>query len=587
MELRAQFGFFTAMQVVSGNEHRIDIFAFSAFEADEQQFSNAEIGGGTYIATGVPWCYDGEQGHEIGFSHRPQHSAGEIVGSALAAGPPYLAAMDYYIAMTWESVDAMGRVSQSAPSKHGPITIAANQVLQVTYRSLGPTSHPSARVVLWSSNDGGLNYYRSSQVFPNRLTETTDSTVAVDPVVMFPAGAPTLYTDAKILSNAPLSAARFACEWQGRLWLANDDLVWPSREVIPNEDPSFNESMQFRLPVYVTGLGSLDDRLVLFCADRIYWIAGDGPTDTGDGGSFSQPQRTPSDFGCVNARSIVRVEKGLLFQSRRGIELLDRGMNTVLISGGVDRLLRENGYSDIVASSFDPQCQIARFIVRNPSTEGRLVLCWHTAFELWTTHDVPRANATPTRTACAFGLVHALGVNWMALNDPAGYEDAPQSKIVMEWQPSSVLAIRHMDGPLPNGYWYGIAVETANVKLDGLLGFARIWRAYVNVKNRHPSTGLSIGYALDYSSSMVGSRVWTTAADMATGATQSSAHWMYAVHLDRQQAYAIRLNITELQETGLPPLVPPENNTYMTLVGFGLEYGQKPGTGRGAEGAKK
>jgi len=580
--------FFTVIPVVSDNtDHKLALFSISASEYDKQQYSGALLNGSLSIASGVPWLYDGDQGHELGFSHRPQSDAGEITAASVAVGPPYLAAATYYVAMCWEATDSKGNISRSAPSHFGPVVIGANANLSVTFASLGPTSHRNVRPVVYVSNDGGLNHVRSRQILTNATAELADATVNLDPVLLFVSGMPTLYTDQSILSNAPLMAARFACEWQNRIWFMSDNIVWPSREVIYGEEPSFNEAMQFRIPANGSGMASLDDRLILFTRDRIYWIAGDGPTDTGEGGSFTQPQRVPSDFGCIDARSIVRCEKGILFQSRRGIELLGRALETTLISGGIDRYLREYGYTEIVASSLDPKNQIARFILKT-TTGAYVVACWHVLFGLWTTADVPRSDALIGRGNLPFGLAHALDRNWMTLNDRAG-ETTPIEPLLLEMDLIDAIGTRYMDGGTPGtGYWYGCTIETANVKLDGLLGFARLWRVYVEVKNKQSHTGIRIAYCLDYSPSLTGaSRSWTTLADLGSGQVNSAYHHMFAVHIDRQQCSAVRLFVEEKQETGLEPPAVADVNTYMTFVGFGVEFGQKPGTGRGAERSKK
>jgi hypothetical protein len=527
--------------------------------------------------------YEGDRGHELNFSHRPQSSAGEITAASVAVGPPYLAATSYYVAMTFEAIDSQGNVSRSAPSKTGPIVIGANANMSVTFASLGPTSHRNVRPVVYVSNDGGINYHRSKQVLVNSTTEIADTTVNLDPALLFVAGVPTLYTDAKIMSNAPLMGARFACEWQGRICLMAENMIWPSREVIYGEEPSFNESMQFRIPSNGTGMGSLDDRLILFTRDRIYWIAGDGPTDTGEGGSFTQPQRIASDFGCIDARSIVRCEKGLLFQSRRGIELLGRGLETTLVSGGIDYLK----FYEVVASSLDPRNQIVRFIMATPTVvKSYTVACWHVLYDVWTTHDVPPMVAG-MGTNVPFGLVHALSRNWMTINDVAGLS-VPVEALAMELESTDTSFGTYVDGALSAsaGYWYPITVQTANVKMDGLLGFARVWRIYLKTKNQSTHTGIRIAPVVD---GQVGSfRYWSTSAEIASALMDGSfSVRMFQVHIDKQQCSSIGLYIADFQETGLVPPAVAAVNIYLTLVGFGIEYGQKPGTGRGSEGSKK
>lgn len=587
---RGRFFFVTPTVSLDGLEHRLSVMSISA--CDPQRLASCEIGGGLYFAAGIPWCYDGKNGHEIGFAHRPQHpntSNGEILGGVSNnTYPTYQTEGAYWIAMVWENVDGLGRMSRSAPSICGPITVTANQRLTIEWQTLGYTSHAALRPVAYVSADGGITYVRSMQVIPHNPGATAAfSSVVLDPDLLAISTSPTLYTSDGILENAPLPPMRFACEWQGRVWLANGRDVWFSREVIDGEEPSFNEALSFKLPVACSGLASLDDRLLMFGREAIYWTSGDGPTDTGEGGTFAQPQRVASDFGCIDARSIVRTEKGVCFQSRRGIEIIERGLGTRLISGGVDKLLREDGYSQVIAASFDPEAQIVRFIAMAGSNS--VVLCWHTLWELWTTASTPTVSNTPFRTNVPAGLVHAFESNWMAMNDSVSYEATPVCSIAREYRSADALASNiWMDGSPGSAHWYQTDIETANVKLDGLTGYVRVWRAHVLLKGMNEFCGIEFAYAIDYSDAAASTpRRWVTAAQIAAGLTKSANHRQYGIHIDKQQCTAIRLIVKDLQYDDESGTQQTTQHTTLTFVGFGLLWGQKPGTGRGREGSKK
>lgn len=579
--------FFGAFPTVSldGTEHKLTVVDIDA--RDPQQFAWTEAAGGTYIASSIPWCYDGGTGHEIGFPCRPQSAYGEIsLGTQTSTDA--LPAGNYYVAACWESIDSLGRVARSAPSKSGPIAVAAGKTIVVTYLNLCTTTHRSARLVLYVSKDGGENHYRSKQIILNRPHQDNEDQAVIEASKCFLAGMPTLYTDQKIMSNATPPAMRFVCEWQGRLWGVNDRLVYPSREIISGEEVAFNEAMYFQVPYETTGIAPYDDRLIIFCENAIYWVSGDGPTDTGEGGSFSQPQRVPTDFGCIDARSIVRTENGICFQSRRGIELLDRSLSTQPISGGVHKIMREDGYSEVIASSWDPEEQICRFVVRKPGMYVHMILCWHTLRNLWTTASVPGLGWS-ARTDLPAGIVRAFERNFMALGDRPAYGYAPICALAQESKGptgASYLDGRGTEGSTGgNGSeWYQAVIETANVKLDGLTGFARVWKADILLKDRGPYTGIAIGYAVDYALSESSTfREWKTEDDVAAGATQSPNHWRYAIHVDKQQCSAIRLIIKDLRLDGQSPLT----ETRLSLAGFGFLWGQEPGTGRGRERSKK
>jgi hypothetical protein len=586
--------FMSSFAVVSndGTEHKIAVIDLDA--RDPERFDWTEFGGGTFFSGSIPWCYDGFEGHELGFVHRPQSTlttTGEIFVEQLAVSSPYTSFNngDYYFALCWEAVDSLGRVARSAPSFSGLFHVSSGYYAQIAYQGIGKNSRwgRGIRPVLYVSNDGGLNYVRSSQVLT--IYDSTDEIyVGLYWVNLFNVGAPTLYTSQGIMENSPPPPARFVCSWQNRLWLANDRLISYSRELVDGEEPSFNEALSFQIPYDCSGLAALDDRMVIFCETAIYWVSGDGPTDTGEGGAFAQPQRIPSDFGCIDARSIVRTEKGICFQSKRGIELLDRGLTPRLISGGVDKLLREDGYDEVYAASWDQAAQICRFIVRNASLTTYLVLCWHTLFELWTTASLP-VVAAPLRTYLPRGMVNALGTNWMAYADGFIHDSAPQCLLAHEWTVDDEAYLNHLDGTMALPHWYQMQIETANVKLDGLLGFSRVWRADVLVKDMGigatEATGIQVGYAIDYSTTAASTaRTWVSAEDIASGATPSSTHWRYQIHIDKQQCSAIRLLVADKQQvdgTGAT------YSTKFTLGGFGFEWGQEPGTGRGQWRSKK
>lgn len=580
--------FFTAIPTIAldGKEHRISLFDVDA--RDPQVFAWTESSGSTYFASSIPWMYSGCESHEIGFPCRPQSTSGEILLSevdspdASLGTPPQV----FYVKACWEGIDSTGKLVRSGVSTADPITITAPlKTIAVTFLNLCVTTHKDVRLAVYVSNDQGITYIRSQQLISNQQYATLQRSVALDPRRLFQEGEPTIYTDRMLQADQPMPA-QFICEWQRRIWLVNGVDVAPSHELILGEEPHFSDELRFQLSHEATGISPYDDRLLIWAKNAIYWLSGDGPNDSGEDGSFTQPQRLPTDFGCIDARSIVRTEKGICFQSERGIELIDRGLGTVVISDGVAKTILDDGYSEILSSAWDPATQICRFLVRNPDNDAYLVLCWHTLYSWWTTASIPGMGRSGV-TARPNGLLRACESNWMALGDRPAYDYSPTCKLARETGPVGATYLDRSTpgytGPNAN-HWYQAEIETANVKLDGLLGFARVWRAEVLTSEQSAFTGISIACVSDFADTeSTPARTWESESEVAS-AKISPNHHSFQVHVKDQQVNAIRLKIKDIQ---FPDSWSGSTETFVNFVGFALHWGRQPGSGRRAESAKK
>ncbi len=82
----------------------------------------------------------------------------------------------------------------------------------------------------------------------------------------------------------------------------------------------------------ITALAPMDDKLIIFKKDAIYYINGTPPPISGatqNGcslGGYSQPIFITNIVGCTNQSSIVLTDAGLMFQSDKGIYILPRGL---------------------------------------------------------------------------------------------------------------------------------------------------------------------------------------------------------------------------------------------------------------------
>jgi hypothetical protein len=86
----------------------------------------------------------------------------------------------------------------------------------------------------------------------------------------------------------------------------------------------------------VTALSAMDDKLIIFKRDAIYYVTGTGPDNTGASNDFTDPVYITASVGCANPNSIVLMPNGLMFQSDKGIWLLGRDLSTNYIGAPVE-----------------------------------------------------------------------------------------------------------------------------------------------------------------------------------------------------------------------------------------------------------
>jgi hypothetical protein len=133
-------------------------------------------------------------------------------------------------------------------------------------------------------------------------------------------------------------------------------------------------------------LATMDDKLIIFKHDAIYYITGNGPDNTGTNNDFSEPIFITSTVGCDNQQSIVFIPEGIMFQSDKGIWLLSRDMQTLYIGAPV-----EDFNSQTVLSSVNvPGTNQIRITLDNG-----IVLMYDYFFKQWGTFEgIPAISST-------------------------------------------------------------------------------------------------------------------------------------------------------------------------------------------------
>lgn len=387
-----------------------NLYRLALAEADT--WRAAPIGTAALLAGATPSWLDGGGTLPYGFAHAPQ-----IISVTAAAGGAVVAGTYSYVA-TYAWRDANGVLHRSAPSapKTG-VTAAANLTLVVKVATSSLSGKQRTRVgtsvanpvliELWRTTIGGTGpHYRltlepSYQVLVNDATNgdvslsdtKADANIASGAPAVTLASQAQLYTDLGELENIPPPSLITVATHRGRLAGIGPDLrtLWMSKDSTLDATiaPGFNEALTLAFSRDKSALASLDTVLVVFGTDTIDVVQGDGPDDKGDQNTW-QIQAIQTDVGCRNPRSIAVAPMGVLFESRRGIELLDRSLNTSWVGKVVDDTL--STYPTITSGVLVAELGEVRWTCDN-GTNG-IVLAFDYINKCWFTRTYTDASDT-------------------------------------------------------------------------------------------------------------------------------------------------------------------------------------------------
>lgn len=320
------------------------------------------ITGGVMIEhLGGSGAADQAAGIENGFLNPPLIvSSSAVAGGSLTAGATY----QYYAVL--EYLDTAGRRGRSAPSNAVTVSPSGGnltgrlgiQVPAIGGRLLKDGAYLAVHVYRTQANGSVFRRVTSDVTAPSgdgtasggiTYNDTQADTAIADEEVIYTAGG--------VYGNYPAPSHRFGVLGAGRMWvggLFRENEVALSKEIVPEEPAQFVESPQWRLllPEANTGLGFIDDTVVLFTERGIYTQFGDGPDDRGQG-AFGEPRKLPTANGCTDWRTVQEVPAGLLYQGARGFFLLPRGFGAPVFQAEIQDTIRQYPICFGVARSFD------------------------------------------------------------------------------------------------------------------------------------------------------------------------------------------------------------------------------------------
>lgn len=316
--------------------------------------SSAEIGGTLNVSGAMLWSYDGVKPVEQGFNVFPDNislTTGTGTGGSIAPGT-------YYYQVTYEWSDNNGNVNRSAPSIPVSVVVtSANSTNIIQIPTLRLTHKTNVRIVVYRWSVAQQTYYAIS---PPSATPTISSRTlnfmdvadnASDAQIL---GNPILYTTGGVVEDIQAPATNVITLFNNRLWLVDAEdtnLLWYSKQVIEATPVEMSDLLTLYVAPTtgaqgstgpITALAPLDDKLIVFKKDALYYISGVGPDNTGANSQYSDAIFISAVVGSANQNSIVFTPSGLMFQSDKGIWLLGRDLSTNYIGAPVESLTLNN-----------------------------------------------------------------------------------------------------------------------------------------------------------------------------------------------------------------------------------------------------
>lgn len=391
-------------------------FTFSASHLD-----TSEIGNNLHISGGFLQMYDGYLPVEHNFflwpdvspttAPDPTNTAVAVwstTGGSMHAEPDGATTTNaYFYQFIYEWSDNQGNIFRSAPSIPIAVTTSGSGTIGSVVLKI-----PTLRLTMKTANPVKIDVYRWSvaqqvyyQTIANYLTSPTLNDTTADSVTVTDTladatilGNNILYTTGGVVEDVNAPASNILSLFDTRLWLVDAEdpnLLWYSKQVIEATPVETSDLFTIFIPPTtstegttgpITALSAMDDKLVIFKENAILYINGSGPDNTGASNQYSQPIFVTSTVGCTNQKSIVLTPTGLMFQSNKGIWLLDRSMNTSYIGAPV-----ENFNSSLVNSAVNvPATNQVRFTL-----DSGVTLMYDYYYNQWGTFvGVPAVSST-------------------------------------------------------------------------------------------------------------------------------------------------------------------------------------------------
>lgn len=499
----------------------------------EEIYQSAQLGENLHIVGSFLSIYDGISTVESGFHVYPEgvSTSPQTSGGSMADGT-------YSYKVVYEWTDNRGQLHRSNPSAAVGAVVSGGSgsgSVDLTIPTLRLTQKTSPRaevsLAVYRTVASGTIYYRVSSI-----TSPTFNDPTVDAVTSFTdtladasiTSNELLYTTGGVVENIAPPACSSIAAGKGRVFLTGLEdpyEAWYSKQYVQGEPVNFNDTFKFRVDQKggeIVGSAIMDEKYIAFVSNGVYWISGDGPLDTGEQNTFTEPEFVPSNVGLSDTNSIVVFSGGLIFKADKGFHLLDRGMNVSYIGAPVEAY---NSFEVTSANLIESVNEIR-----------------------WTLRDGPTI------------VFNYFNQQWAVFTEQEGQDAVIWDGRYCYLKDNGVIYKENPDMFRDNADPFKMVIETAWIKVSSIQNFQRVKRVSFlgNFKSDHK---LRIQMAYDYSDIYTEQVVWDAGsviagsyygsddpygeADVIYGTEEDNVYQL-DVHMPRQKCQAVKFKIDDI-----------------------------------------
>jgi hypothetical protein len=521
----------------------------------------------------LPYVYDGKNVHECGFISRP-----EIMGYAHASSGNLDPDETYTYRMTFEFRDANGRRWMSQPSYateaesiDDPETTnlsmmfaysrpSLNAMLDAGFYFTGPLTAVLWRATAANAAAGVFIRDTSSNILPTGTSNlgfiSQDSDADID-------DSERLYIVGGELENYPAPPCRSICQHRDRLIAYNTEFGTVDYTKPMQADRGIEWSLSQRIPSpeKIVAIVSLEHTCLLFSANKIYALEGAGPGPTGvPPDAFARLVLVNADVGCTEVNAAWRCPAGVIFRSRGGFWLVDRGLSVSYIGAPVeadyDEMTEDDGNFHALCGVVDEKKNCLRIYVdgsiADVSADVFPAQCIR--FNYW--FDTGRWSVDQIQTSSPKWATYHRNRNVIA------WGNSGESLVPIAIETPGVYS--------DDDLYYAMSIKTGWIRFGDMQSFKRVWRTLFSVEHSDSNLRLKIWRDFDDETALVEEDI--TADTLGDGGPK-----LIRIHMPVQKVRALRVLVSEYDSV----LVADDAQGFR-FYGIGFELGMKRGAYKAA-----